>query len=303
MKDGLVIGIDLGGTFVKGGVVDGVGNLLATGKIPTPASREFYEVVKAIAVFVDDLCVRAGVEKSQIIGVGVACPGNIDGNAGVVVTTGNLRWCDKPLKAELSSLCNLPVEIVNDAEAALLAEMFCGEGKGYDSVVMITIGTGIGSSVYKYGRILERTELGHTVIQQHYGARKCTCGRRGCFETYASATALVRDTKEAVKRKETAMRQEKEITGKTAFDYYHTDAVAKSVVDNYLKRLTCGIANAVTTFHPQRVILGGGVCAQGDGLIKPLSKYLADEKYCFAEIVVAKNQNNAGVIGASSLFR
>ena len=99
------------------------------------------------------------------------------------------------------------------------------------------------------------------------------------------------------------MRREKEITGKTAFDYYHTDAVAKAVVDNYLKRLTCGIANAVTTFHPQRVILGGDACAQGDALIQPLSNYLAEEKYCFAEIVVAKNQNNAGVIGASALFR
>ena len=185
----------------------------------------------------------------------------------------------------------------------MLAEIFCGEGKGFDSLVMITIGTGIGSSVYKYGRILEGTELGHTVIQQRYGARRCACGRKGCFETYASATALVKDTKYAVKMKKTAMRNEQEITGKTAFDYYETDAVARAVVDNYLQRLACGIANAVSTFHPQRVILSGGVCAHGDTLIKPLTNLIQKEKYCAAEIVVAKNQNNAGVIGASALFR
>ena len=161
MKDGMVIGIDLGGTFIKGGVVDGEGNLLSAGKIPTPVSREFYEVVKAIAAFVEELCVRASVEKTQIIGVGVACPGNIDRKEGVVISSSNLKWYDTPLKSALSAACNLPVEVVNDAEAAMLAEVFCGEGKGFDSLVMITIGTGIGSSVYKYGRILEGTELGH----------------------------------------------------------------------------------------------------------------------------------------------
>lgn len=297
----MLIGIDLGGTFIKSGIADSSGNLIYTKKVPTPASRIFEEVVEAIAMLIDDLCEDANMVKSQIKGVGVACPGHIDRETGVVHSSSNLQWWGMPLRQSLSKQCGLSVEIINDAEAALLGEMAFGSGKGFESVVMLTLGTGIGSAVYKYGRLLERTELGHTVIQS--GGEQCACGRKGCFEAYASATALVRDTKRAVATQETAMRKEQEITGKTVFDYRNTDKVAKQVADKYLKMLACGISNAVSVFHPQRVVLGGGVCAQGQWLVEYLTKLVHEDKHIETEIVIAKNQNSAGIIGAIALWR
>ena len=187
------IGIDLGGTFVKFGAVDESGNILKKDKIPTPAGYDYGATVSAIAEAVKSMIADMGVPKS----VGIGCPGVIDGEHGMVVTGGNLGWENKPLASDLGGRLGIPVTLCNDANAAAYGEYACGAGKEYKSVVLITLGTGVGSGIIFGGKLFTGelgagAELGHEVIRMD--GEPCACGRRGCFEAYASASALVSKT-------------------------------------------------------------------------------------------------------------
>ena len=179
---------------------------------------------------------------------------------------------------------------------------------------MLTLGTGVGSGIVIDGKLFEGNrsagaELGHSVIVA--GGEQCTCGRKGCLETYASATALIRDTKRAMQANKDSKMWEigalDNVTGKTAFDYKDVDESAKQVVENYIEKLGVGITNVANEYRPEAIILGGGVCAQGDTLIKPLQEFLDREIYAGSKgpqvkLLTATLENGAGLLGAAALW-
>lgn len=308
-------GIDLGGTNIKCGIADETGEIIKKDSIPTHAEKGFTYVAEAMAEAVQKLAEDTGV---QLCGIGVGCPGMIDNKNGVVVYSNNLKWNNEPLAEVLQKKFNLPIRITNDANAAAYGEFLCGAGREYSSIVMLTLGTGVGSGIILNGMLIEGkrgagAEFGHETIR--YGGKKCTCGRRGCLEAYASATALIEQTKMAMERdKESKLwmicnGDQKRVTGKTAFDGVRAgDRTAKRVVKNYINYLAEGIANIANALRPDAVLLGGGICAESELLISPLNKRVAGlmfggAEYASMEICTAQLGNLAGVVGAVGLIR
>ncbi len=308
------IGIDLGGTFIKGGIVDGQGNIVVQDKTPTQTQLGSGAVVMNIVSLAKTLLDSAEIAKEAVVGVGIGSPGMIDSQKGEVVFAGNLGWTHFPLANEVERALGLPVKLVNDANAAALGETKFGSGKAYENTILVTLGTGVGGGIVIDGKLFEGyrsagAELGHAVIA--VGGEPCTCGRRGCWEAYASATALIRDTKRAMEGDKTSKMWEigglDKVTGKTAFDYYDVDLSAKGVVDRYIEMLGTGIANLANEFRPEAILLGGGVCAQGDNLLKPLQAFLdrelfAGDKGPQVKICIAVLGNSAGILGAAALW-
>ena len=306
------IGIDLGGTFIKGGIVDKQGNILVKDKTPTQANLGNDKVVNNIARLCESLLKQANINKDGVK-IGVGTPGIVDSEKGIVVLAENLGWDNFPVAEKLTTLTGMQVKLGNDANAAALGETKFGSGKAYENTVFVTLGTGVGGGVIIDGKLFEGvrsagTELGHTVIK--VDGEKCSCGRKGCLEAYASATALIRETKRAMQKNPASKLWEvgdlDKVTGKTAFDYYSIDKTAKKVVDKYIKMLGVGLTNFANEFRPEAILLGGGVCAQGDSLIKPLQKFV--DKEIFAgprgpqvKILKATLENDAGLLGAAAL--
>ena len=306
-------GIDLGGTFVKGGIVDEEGNILVKDKIPTGKERPYAEIAADMAQLVLDLAKKAGISPADVKAAGVGSPGTIDSKNGVIVYSNNIRWEKVPLGAELKKHLGIPVFATNDANAAALGESFAGAAKSYPSSVFITLGTGVGGGIILDNVLFEGNrsagaEIGHMVIRM--GGEKCTCGRRGCFETYASATALIRQTKNAMEKDKTSKLWEicpnpEDVNGKTAFDGMRAgDKTAEKVVKNYITYLAEGIANLANIFRPDAVVLGGGVCAEGDNLLVPLRRKVnrllyGGTKYAPVLVTVAQLGNDAGLVGAA----
>jgi glucokinase-like ROK family protein len=309
------IGIDLGGTFIKGGIVDDRGDIVLSDKIPTEAEKGDLGVAENIARLAASLLERCNLTTSDVVGLGIGCPGTIDSATGNVIYSNNIGWEDFNIADAVSSmLSGIKVKVANDANVAALGEVRFGAAKDYDSVVMITLGTGVGSGVVINGSLMEGNkgagaELGHTVI--HRGGEMCTCGRQGCLEAYCSATALIRDTKRAMLvHKDSRMWEiggADAVTGRTPFDYAEIDVYAKEVVDAYIENLACGLTNFANIFRPEAILLGGGVCAQGDTLILPLQKLTSEglfgkDKGPSVPILVAKLGNSAGLLGAAALL-
>ena len=296
------IGIDIGGTDTKIGLVDVHNKLLDSVCIPTKAERPADEVIRTVAETALSILDKNGIAMEQCVGVGIGVPGTVDRKKGIVRYSNNIRWEDVPLVKEMSTYLPIPVEIANDADCAALGETIAGAGKECSDVVMITLGTGVGGGVVLDGEIYEGrgiggSELGHMVIVEN--GEPCTCGRRGCLEAYASATALKREAKRASK---------KELTPSEIFALAKQgDPAMKEVVETYIRRLGLGIVNIVNIFRPQLVLLGGGISGQGESLLVPLRRILREE--CFGgergdvpEIEEAVLGNNAGIIGAAGLL-
>ena len=308
------VGIDLGGTFIKGGIVDDLGNVIVEDKTPTESEKGATMVATNIANLAKSLMAKAGLIPDDIIGLGMGVPGMIDSKKGVVVYSNNLNWKDFAISEEVSAQTGLQVKIANDANVATLGEVKFGVAKGCNDAIMLTLGTGVGGGIVVDGKLVEGkesagAELGHAVIQ--YNGEQCTCGRKGCLEAYASATALIRDTKRAMEAHKDSKMWEigslDKVTGKTAFDYKETDVYAKAVVENYFAMLACGIVNFANIFRPDVVILGGGVCAQGEALIKPIQEIVNAEIFAKTlgpqvPVVIAELENSAGVMGAAALW-
>ena len=308
------LGIDLGGTFIKGAVIDSDAKILISDKVPTESELGSTYVINNIASLCESLIKKSGFQKPDFVGIGVGVPGIVESKTGRVTFADNIHWHDVPLVEKLERLLALPVKIGNDANLATLGELKFGIGKKYNSAVMLTLGTGVGGGIIVDGKIIEGNggagaELGHCVIS--VDGEPCACGRCGCLEAYASATALIRDTKRAMKKNPESLMWEigstDKVTGKTAFDYYDRDEAAREVVDRYIKMLSCGIINFANVFRPEIVILGGGVCAQGENLTRPLREIL--DKELFAKglcpdvlLTVASLGNDAGSLGAAALF-
>ena len=308
------IGIDLGGTFIKFGAVSVDGKIISKDKTPTPAGCDYAATLAAIAQAVRSVAEKEGAPQ----GVGIGCPGVIDGERGIVVTGGNLGWEDRPLARDLAAAVGLPVVLTNDANAAAFGEYACGAGREYRSLVLLTLGTGVGSGIVMDGKLVEGfcgagAEIGHTVIRM--GGERCACGRRGCFEAYASASALVRQTKRAMlahpesRMWELCWGDAASADGKTAFDGMRMgDKTACAVVRKYIDFLAEGVANAVNALRPEAVLIGGGLSAEGEALTGPLQKrtnelILGHGRYAPVKIVAASLGNDAGQIGAAMLAK
>ena len=308
------IGIDLGGTFIKGGIVDDEGNIITRDKVPTESEKGASGVVANIVKLSRMLLDKVNMTTDDVVGIGMGVPGMIDSENGLVVYSNNLAWEDFSISREVEASLGLPVKIANDANVAALGEARFGCGKDYKTSVMLTLGTGVGGGIVIDGKLYEGNrsagaELGHAVIIA--GGEQCTCGRRGCLEAYASATALIRDTKRAMEAHPESKMWEigslDAVNGKTPFDYRDTDAVAREVVDTYIERLGAGIANLANELRPEIMILGGGVCSEGAALTDPLQAILDREIFAgtrgpAVKIVTATLENDAGLLGAAALF-
>ncbi len=296
------VGIDIGGTTTKIGLVDIHQKLLVSESMDTNAARPAEEVVKEIAEKTLALLEKQGIAMDQCVGAGIGVPGTVDAEAGVVRYSNNIKWDHVELAKMIGEYLPIPVRIANDADCAALGEAVAGAGRECQDVIMLTLGTGVGGGIILDGKIYEGkgiggSELGHMVIVE--GGEPCTCGRRGCLEAYASATALKRDAKRATGKE---LTPEEIFAGAKAGD----EALQK-IVEAYISRLGTGIVNIVNIFRPQLVILGGGISAQGEELLAPLREMMktgcfGGEKSELPEITVAALGNEAGMIGAASLL-
>lgn len=308
------IGVDIGGTFIKGIIINRSGDILYEDSIATGMEKDGDILTGLIVELINRMIMSNGGFKASFAGVGIGCPGLINSKRGTVVFSGNLGLKYYELGKKVSESIGMLVKITNDANAAALGEAKFGAGKKYKDSILITLGTGVGGGIVIDGKLFEGgssagTEIGHTVIVED--GEPCTCGRKGCFEAYSSATALIRKTRDVMEQNRGSAMWDKytpeTISGKTAFDFYYTDAAAKSVVDWYIKYLACGITNLANVFRPQVVMLGGGVAAQKQKLTNPLQALLdkqifAGQSYASVKVVTASLGNKAGAYGAAALF-
>lgn len=296
------IGIDIGGTTTKIGLVDIHQKLIASTVMDTEAKRPAEQVIDEVAKKTLELLDEQGIAMDQCIGAGIGVPGTIDSKKGIVRYSNNIQWENVELVKMMGQYLPIPIRIANDADCATLGEAVAGAGKECQDVIMLTLGTGVGGGIILDGKIYEGkglggSELGHMVIVEN--GEPCTCGRKGCLEAYASATALKRDAKRATGRE--MVPEEIFATAKAG------DKALQQVVQAYIGKLGTGIINIVNIFRPQLVILGGGVAAQGEELLAPLRKEMkvgcfGGEKGELPEIEVAALGNEAGMIGAASLL-
>ena len=310
------LGVDLGGTNIVAGVVDENFKIIATGKRKTNFPRPAEEIVKDIAAAVKDAIYNAKIDVKDIISFGIGSPGAINSKDGIVERADNLGFYNFPITELLKKYTGFDFIIENDANAAAYGEYIAGAGKGYKSLVAVTLGTGVGGGVIIDGKIFAGSnyagaELGHTIIAMD--GEVCTCGRNGCWEAYASATALIRQTKQAMIRYSDSIMWElcnndiTKVSGKTAFDAMRKgDKAGKMVVDKYIQYIAVGVINCVNIFQPEVLCIGGGVSKEGDTLINPIKDYLDGEDYARnikkrVQIKTAALGNDAGLIGAAFL--
>ena len=305
------IGIDLGGTNVAAGITDEKGVLLAQGSVPCPRGDE--AIADAIAEAARLVVGQAGVALSGVASMGLAAPGTFDPDTGTVLRAVNLGMENVPLGPMLKERLGVPVMLENDANAAALGEFVSGAGKGYRSLVAITLGTGIGAGAVLDGKLYTgfnygALEVGHTVIRR--GGRQCNCGRRGCWETYASATGLIRSTREAMEAHPESLLWKlaptlENVEGKTPFDAAQAgDPAARAVVNEYVEDLACGITNLINILQPEVLCVSGGVSKQGEALLAPVRAILDREELTRSaarrtKVCLAQLGSEAGTVGAA----
>ena len=310
------IGIDLGGTNIAVGVVDENYNIVGRGNKKTNCPRPAEEIVADMVAAAEMAMADAGITAAEVDGIGVGAPGAINSKDGIVVHAYNLQFFDVPLAKLISEKMGIPCFVGNDANAAAYGEYLAGSGKEAESFVMITLGTGVGGGVILDNRMLvgcnyAGAELGHISIRA--GGEKCTCGRHGCWEAYASATALIRQARQAMKADEGSKLwllcggDLEKVDGKIVFDAMHAgDPTAKAVVTRYVNYIAEGITDLVNIFQPDILSIGGGICAQGDVITRPIQEFLDknDFAHTFAkrtQLKIATLGNDAGIIGAAFL--
>ena len=314
------IGIDLGGTNIAAGLVNEEYKIIAKASVPTDADRGAEAIVDDIAALCKRICEENGIAISDVDAIGIASPGAIDSAAGVVKYANNLPFRMLPIcemVAERTGISDVRVE--NDANAAAWGEAVAGAAKGTKNSVMITLGTGVGGGIVIDGKLFGgfngiAGELGHIVIE--YDGKPCSCGRRGCWEAYSSATGLINMTKEKLAECERTGRKtlmtdliakKGKVSGVTAFDAMRQgDEAGKEVVDMYLGYLSCGLTNMVNIFQPEVISIGGGVSNEGQSLVDAVLPTIRKEQYGgnlppLTDIRIATLKNDAGIIGAALL--
>lgn len=307
----------MGGTNIVASVVNDKYEILSTAKTKTNAPRAAEEIFDDIEKVCRESVREAKLTFDDIEAVGLGTPGTVN-DAGVIEFANNLAFNNVPAKAMLQErLCMDQVFIENDANCAALGEAYAGCGNGSKNFVAVTLGTGVGSGILIDGKIVNGVnsaggECGHMVIE--VDGEQCSCGRRGCWEAYASATALIRQTKKAMDEYPDSImhrlsEEEGRVNGKTAFDAMRLGDIAGiEVVNNYIKYIACGLINLVNALQPEIICIGGGICNEGETLMKPLRRYVQAERYSIhskiqTKIVKAQLGNDAGVIGAALLYK
>lgn len=310
------VGIDLGGTNIVAGVVDEQYNILAKASTKTNCPRPDREIARDMAKMAIQAVENAKLTMDQIEWIGIGTPGIANSRDGIIEYSNNLGFVNTPMVKYIQEDIDKPVFVENDANAAAYGEFVAGAAKGANNAVCITLGTGVGGGIIIDGKIYAGSnfagaEIGHTVIS--VDGPQCTCGRKGCFEVFSSATGLIRMTKESMaKNPDSSMHKlvaerSGKVSARIAFDAMRMgDAAAKAVVNDYIKYLAAGITNTINTFQPDILCIGGGVCNEGDALLLPVKELVAKEVYTRnskqnAQIVIAKLGNDAGIIGAAFL--
>ncbi len=317
MEKEYAIGVDLGGTNIKAGLVNLNGEkpeIVLKRTVPTLIPRPAGEICEDIAALCRRLCAEAGIGLSDIERIGVGSPGSVSG--GIVHGAENLDFHEVPLRDMIGNLIDekIPVTLENDANAAAYGEMIAGCGRGARSLVAITLGTGVGGGIITDGRILEghngaAGEIGHIIINR--GGRLCGCGCRGCLEAYCSATALIAITREAMEAHPDSLLRSVAsggtVDGRTAFDAARLgDPVARGIVEDFIDNLAAGTASVIQMLQPEVVCIGGGISKEGEALVAPLREKVHGMVYPEAdihmtEIRTAELGNDAGIIGAACI--
>lgn len=307
-------GIDLGGTSIKGGIVNSDNEIVYTKSIRTMPERGFESVAEDIANLVIDMTNESEIKMKNIEYVGIGSPGAIDSKRGVVYFAGNLGWENAPLGEYIHRKLDKKVYVGNDANCAALGEYLTGSQKCYESMAMLTIGTGVGFGLILGNRVYSGAtyggaEFGHTTLVLN--GEKCTCGKKGCIEAYASFTALVRDTERFINQnpqsKLAKLKLEKgEIEGKDIFEAaINGDEASVRIIDRFLEYIGAGVVNIINILDPAVIVIGGGISKSSEYFLPKIRKYVADNAFCKqvapAEIRVATPGNDAGIIGSARL--
>ncbi|MCL2034141.1 MAG: ROK family protein [Oscillospiraceae bacterium] len=310
------IGIDLGGTNIATGVFNENYNTVKLHSRPTLASRGFGPIVADMADAAKTVIAEAGLTLDDFSSVGIGVPSGIDPKTHRVLYSNNLNWRDVPLIEEFNKYIDKPVYLANDADSAAFGEYLAGVGKEFGSILMMTLGTGVGGGLIIDGNIFlggdhSCFELGHVTLVLD-GVR-CTCGRLGCIEAYASITGLIRETIEAIAASPGTLMREicgndfRKVSGRTAFEAAKKgDEAAQAVVNKYAYYVASTISSLDAVFRPNAVLIGGGVSNEGEYLIDPVRRMVAETIYGKGilkspEILKASLGNLAGIIGAAFL--
>lgn len=311
------IGVDLGGTNIVVGIVNENNKIIQKAQRPTNAPRAAEGIFDDIADAIKEAMDAQNLTNDDIISIGVGTPGSVNKGEELIEFANNLGFDNVPAYKLLRVRTGIMnVYFDNDANCAALGEAVAGCGKGVKNFIMITLGTGVGSGIIVNGKLVTGLnyaagEMGHTVIV--YNGLQCNCGRRGCWEKYSSATALISQTKDAMRLNADSLMWDiaennfANVNGRTAFDAWRKgDAAATAVVNNYISMLSCGISNIVNTFQPDIVCVGGGVGNEKENLLAPVRKLLASERYSIhakkqTRLLAAELGNDAGIIGAALL--
>lgn len=313
---GITVGIDIGGTNIAIGIVEDHIKILGKDSIPTDATLPFKTTVSIIANKVENLLKTCGLTKDQLQHIGVGVPSNIEKVSRKIIYANNLNWINVDMIKELQQYFSVPIFVENDAACAALAEATNGAGKEFSNVFMLTIGTGIGGSLIFNKKIFPGgdglgCEPGHMVIDMN--GRPCTCGNKGCLETYASATALCRMAQEQlINHKDSILwdsiyENGNVMSGRLIFDCAKQgDLFAQSLIAEFVHYLAIGISNFIAFIRPEVVVVGGGMSSQKETLMIPLNQAVNEICYGSKEIglppiVAATLGNDAGIIGAAML--
>ena len=307
----MYIGVDLGGTNIACGIVDEDGQIITKSSTPTLADRDADaiadDIIKLIVKVIDD----AKVNKEDIKSIGIGCPGAVDDKSGLVVLCNNVKMRNYPLSKMVFDALEIPVHLINDADAAAYGE-YLMNGKDCKSFIFVTLGTGVGGGIILNGEIFNGFngaggELGH-ISMVHDGV-ECSCGKKGCWEAYASVTALIRQTKDAMEKNPDSLMNKMaeadgKVTGKTAFDAAKKgDKAGIDVVDRYFRYVADGIVSIINIFQPEKLVIGGGISREGEYILKPVTEYVHKYEYNQvlnrAKIEIATLFNDAGIIGAA----
>ncbi len=307
----MYIGIDLGGTNIAAGLVDDNGKIICKDSIPTGRERPVEAVIADMAAIAKKVTEMGGYTLKDVKAVGIGCPGTVDNATGMVVYSNNIVMDHVPLVEEFKRHIDLPVNLENDANAAAYGEYItCAKDK--KSFVFMTLGTGVGGGIILDGKIWRGfngagAEIGHSTLIM--GGRQCTCGKKGCLEAYASVTALINQTKEAIEAHPESMMAEwaekhGKVNGRTSFECAEAgDKTAIEVRDRYIEYVADGVASIMNILQPEVFVIGGGISREGDKILVPLKKYAYENDYNKhmpkTQIQIATLFGDAGIVGAA----
>ena len=310
------IGLDVGGTNIKAGLLDETGAVLYRTKAPTPKTRKSEEIADDMCRLVQTVLTESGIAETAVESIGVGIPGVCSEERGTVIYTPNINFSAFPLRAHMQKTFSLPVHLANDANCAALGEYFCLPQRPRD-MILITLGTGIGGGLILDGKLHTgfngiAGEVGHILLCP--GGEPCECGRQGCWESYASVSALIRQTRAFIaSHPESSFAKSvgndlSDLSGKTAFDFAKAgDKDAQNIVDTWIGYVAEGLIDIINIFQPELLLIGGAISGEGDALLAPLSGIVEDKMYKSygpgTKIAAASKGNDAGLIGAAFLGR